>query len=452
MASEAGTPTAATSADREGVIEALQAQLAATPRATRPYEHGSVAYRLGLAYAESTVGTPVENLRKALALYEVAGEVFNPRFDPVEHARVLNAAGAAHRALGDRRRAARLFEEASRLLEGRGRDDERAAALNNLGLVRTELGELELAVAACDQAVELFDTTSPEGRRGRAATLHSRGQAHAAMGTEEGLDAALDDFEEARGELDPEDAPYHFGLIHHSIGVACSSLAALRQSERDRLLKEAVEAFTESLTVFTRGAFPYQHALAKHNVGLAWANLGGVANLRRALASFEDAVGMLDPRLHGDAWRQAYASLTRTEEQLEPSFPGMTRATHFAALLAGSKPEEQRRLLGERLTGVLALPDPRRGAVLTELALASARLEQDRTQAVIEAELAVLMELPPGGLDAALRARVEAHRQLDAEAQERADRALDAAIGAALGGPQRIYVRDFLYSIGWERP
>jgi tetratricopeptide (TPR) repeat protein len=452
VASEASTPTAGAPSGREGAIEALEAQLAATPRAARPHEYAAVAYRLGLAYAESTLGAPADNLRKALAFYEAAGEVFDPRFDPVEHARVLNAAGAAHRALGDRRRAARLFAEASRLLEGRGRDAERAAALNNLGLVRTELGELALAVEACDLAVELFDTASDEGRRGRAATLHSRGQAHAATGTEEGLETALDDFEQAREGVDPDEAPYHFGLIHHSIGVAFSSLAALRQTERERLLKEAIDAFDESLTVFTRSAFPYQHALAKHNVGLAWANLGGVANLRRALASFEDAVGMLDPRCHGDAWRQAYASLSRAEEQLEPSFPGMTRATHFAALLAGVKPEEQRRLLRERFTGVLALPDPRRRAILTELALATAQLEEDRTHAVIEAELAALMELPPEGLDAALRARVDAHRKLGGDIQERADRALDAAIGAALGGPQRIYVRDFLYSLGWERP
>ena len=452
MASEASTPTAGAPTGREGVINALEGQLAATPRATRPHEHAAIAYRLGLAYAESTAGPPADNLRKALALYEVAGELFDPRFDPVEHARVLNAAGAAHRALGDRRRAVRLFEEASRLLDGRGRDDERAAALNNLGLVRTELGELALAVEACDAAIELFDAASSEGRRGRVATLHSRGQAHAAMGTEEGLDAALDDFELARAELDPDDAPYHFGLIHHSIGVACSSLAALRPSERQRLLKEAIDAFDESLTVFTRAAFPYQHALAKHNVGRAWANLGGVANLRRALASYEDAVGMLDPRLHGDAWRQAYTSLSRAEEELEQSFPGMTRATHFAALLAGVQPEERRRLLRERLTGVLALPESRRRAVLTELALASTGLERQQIQAVIEAELAVLMELPPGGLDAALRARFDAHRKLSADAQERADAALDDAIGGALGGPQRVYVRDFLYSLGWERP
>ena len=452
MAPEASTPTAGAASDRQGVIRALEAQLAATPRSSRPHEHATVAYRLGLAYAESTVGTPAENLRKALAMYEVAGDVFDPRFDPVEHARVLNAAGAAHRALGNRRRAARLFEEATRLLEGRGRDDERAAAFNNLGLVRAELGELVPAVEACDQAIELFDSGTAEGRRGRIATLHSRGQAHTAMGTEEGLEAALADFEQARSELDPEDAPYHYGLIQHSIGVAFSSLATRRSDERQRLLREAIDAFTESLTVFTRQAFPYQHALAKHNQGLAWAGLGGEGNLRRALACFEDAVSMLDPRLHGEAWQQAYASLSRVEKELEQSFPGMTRATHLVALVAGAKPDEQRSLLRERLTGVLAVPDPRRRSALTELALASAQLDPDRAQAFMEAELGVLMEVPPEGLDAALRARLDAHRHLGPEGQERADRALDAAIGAALGGPQRVHVRDFLYSLGWERP
>jgi len=98
--------------DPAGAIEGLEAQLRATPRATRPYEHATVAYRLGLAYAENPVGNRGELLRKALACFDVAAGVFDPRFDPVEHARVLNAAGASHRALGDRRKAAELFQKA----------------------------------------------------------------------------------------------------------------------------------------------------------------------------------------------------------------------------------------------------------------------------------------------------------------------------------------------------
>ena len=81
------------SIDHKAAIEDLEHQLAKTPRASRPHEHAVLAYRLGLAYAESPAGNPAENLRRALAYYDVAAAIFDPRFEPVQHARVLNAAG-----------------------------------------------------------------------------------------------------------------------------------------------------------------------------------------------------------------------------------------------------------------------------------------------------------------------------------------------------------------------
>ncbi len=462
MSTEAVTP--GTGSDPQAAIAGLEAQLKATPRATRPYEHATVAYRLGLAYAESPVGNRAEYLRKALACFDVAAGVYDPRFDPVEHARVLNAAGASHRALGDRRKAAELFQKAADLFDGRERNDERAASLNNVGLARSELGELGAAVTAFDEAAALFDTSTADGRRGFIATLLNRGQAHASAGTEEGIEAALVDYEEAQGELDADEAPYHFAVVHHSIGSACSALAALRPDERPRLLEEAAGAFQESLTVFTRTGFPYQHALAKHNLGLALAAKADLAaeedggggrarlqNLRRALANFEDAIGMLDTRLHADAWKQAYASLSRAEEQLETLAAGNSRAEHFAALVASASEDERSALMRERVLRLLAQPDARRRSLLQELAMASLKVGA-RGQLLMEAELKVLMELPPETLDVALRARYDAHRSLPEDQQETADRMLDAAIGGALQGPQRIMTRDFLYSIGWERP
>ena len=217
-------------------------------------------------------------------------------------------------------------------------------------------------------------------------------------------------------------------------------------------MEEAVKAFDESLTVFTRGSFPFQYALAKHNLGLAYAALGGAMNLRRALASFEDAVATLDTRVHAAAWRQAYASLERTEKDLESIAPGMHRADHFAALVGASRREDRTGLVRERLIRLLALPDPSRRSALAELALASARLGGAPARAVIEAELGALMELPNEDLEIALRARLDAHARLPEDEREEADRALDAAVGEALQGPQRIFVRDFLYSLDWERP
>ncbi|MBW3651900.1 MAG: hypothetical protein KY458_15140 [Actinobacteria bacterium] len=453
MASEAGTHSAGV--DRRRVIQELEAQLARTPKAVRPHEHAALAYRLGLAHAEAPAGNPEAGLRKALSYFDVAAAIFDPRYDPVEHARVLNGAGAAHRGLGDRARAAKLFEQAAELLERQGRDDERAGVLNNLGLVRAELGQLELATAACDVAVDLFDRTSAEGRRGRVAALHTRGMAHGALGTDEGLEAALADYRQAAAETELQEAPYHHGLVQHSLGTAYSALAARQPGQRERLLAEAVAAFEESLTVFTRGAFPYQHALAKHNLGLAHAGLGGVPNLRRALAAFEDSVSVLHPQVHADAWKQAYASLERVEKELEQRVGQQrSRAEHLVALLVTCEAEERRTLLHERITRILDLPvENRRRSALTELALASARLDPEDARVVMETELSVLIELPPKQLEVGLRARLDAHRRLaDDEAREEADRAFDQAISDALQGPQRIAVRDLLYSTGWERP
>ncbi|MDQ6910017.1 MAG: tetratricopeptide repeat protein [Actinomycetota bacterium] len=439
-------------AQRQAAIASLEEQLGKTPRASRPYEHAALAYRLGLAYSESPVGPPADGLRKALACYEVAAGIFNPEMDPVQHARVLNAAGAAHRALGDRRRAVKLFEEAVGLFDGRDRDGEHAAALNNLGLTRTELGEPKDAIAAFDLAIDLFDSSTPDGARGRIAALDNRGRAHSALGTEEGLEAALADFEEARNDIDPEDAPYHNGLVAHSMGVTFSALAALRQpgeEERTRFLQEATRSFTESLAVFTRTSFPFQHALAKYNLGLAWYAMGGLTNLRRALASFEDAVGILDTRVHADAWRQAYASLERVEKELEPLAPGLTRAEQFAALVGDVPREERESLVTGRLLRILAQPDARRP--MTELSLAIAKLGDEAAQ-VIEAELDTIMQITIESQEICLQAIFDAHTQLTGEARQGADRALDKAIGEALGGPQRLFVRDFLYDRGWERP
>jgi tetratricopeptide (TPR) repeat protein len=452
MSTQSSASTSDPIAERQAAIASLEEQLAKTPRASRPYEHAALAYRLGLAYSESPVGAPADGLRKALACYEVAAAIFSPEMDPVEHARVLNAAGAAHRALGDRRRAVKLFEDAVRLFEGHDRDGEHAAALNNLGLTRTELGEPKEAIVAFDLAIDLFDPSSPDGARGRVAALDNRGRAHSALGTEEGLEAALADFEEARNDIDPEEAPYHNGLVAHSLGVTFSALASLRspgEEERTRFLQEATRAFGESLEVFTRTAFPFQHALAKYNLGMAWLAMGGITNLRRALACFEDSVGIFDTRIHADAWRQAYASLERVEKELEPLAPGLTRAEHFAALAADVPREEREALVTGRILRLLS--QPYAGQPLGELSMAIGKLGDEGSQ-VIEAELDTIMQITIEGQEVFLQALFDAHSQLHGEEREAADRALDKAIGEALGGPQRIFVRDFLYARGWDRP
>ncbi len=438
--------------DHRAVIAGLEAQLRATPRSLRPYEHAALAFRLGLAHAEAPAPDPAPGLRKALACYEVAAGIFDPRLDPVEHGRVLNMAGAAHRGLGDRQRAARLFQQAIDLLESGARDDEKAAVWNNLGLVRAELGQVEAAIEACDRALSLFDRTTPDGRRGRVAALQTRGNARASAGADDAAQAAaLADFAEAAAEVDVAEAPYHYALVQHSVGVSCIAVAGLRPSEAQNLLRRAATAFNESLSVFSRAAFPYQHALAKHNLGRALMSLGGDDELRHALVCFEDAVGVLDPQVHRPAWQHALSSLKAAEERLEATFPGWSRTRHFVTLVSTVDEQERRLLLRDRLTRYLELSAPQRHAAFADLALTLGAEAPATARIVLAAMVNVLVEMPSDALEVPLRAVVEVNQRLG-EGQEAADRALDEAVSDALVGPQRIWVRDFLYSIGWERP
>jgi hypothetical protein len=192
--------------------------------------------------------------------------------------------------------------------------------------------------------------------------------------------------------------------------------------------------------------------VVKHNLGLAYENLGGTANQRRALASFEDALAVLDTRLHADAWKQAYASLERVEKELNAKEP-RSRPDHFAALLAVVGLDERMTLVRERMFRLLALPEPRRTTSVAELVRSIGLLGFDEGRKVYEALVKLVIELPQDTQSMSLRAIIAAHASIeDEEARLDADRALDQAIGDALGGPQRVSVRDYMAGEGWERP
>lgn len=433
-------------------VEALKRHLAATPRNSRPFEHASAAYRLGLAYAELPLGDQAANARKALACFEVAIQIFDPRTYPVEHARVLNAAGVVNRTLGETERAIELAEKAVTLFAGRASDLEHAASLNNLGLMRAESGAQKAAVAAYDQALDLLERCPESDLRTWAATLHNRGQAMASSGNIGGLRAAVLDYEAVLQAIDVGSAPYQFGLVSHSLGVAYSSLAERLPDESNQLFESAVGAFESALTVFTRSDFPFQHAMTKHNLGVALAGLGGIDNLRRSMSCLEDALAMLDARLHLQLRKHAHATMSEVDKALARSCPGLTHAEHFVHLLAEVQALERRSLLRDRFGRLVELPDAMRERAFSELALAVLDLGPKRAQIVIESELGVLMEWPNEHLEVFLRAQVSANASLGGSARQAADMVLDLSVTGALSGPQRVFVRDFLYSLGFVRP
>ena len=66
--------------------------------------------------------------------------------------------------------------------------------------------------------------------------------------------------------------------------------------------------------------------------------------------------------------------------------------------------------------------------------------------------LAAVMELPVEAQAVVLDALLAVRAAAGADGQEAADRVVDRAIGEAVVGPQRVFVRDHLVAGGFERP
>lgn len=428
-----------TTIEPEQVVKDLRARLERTPRGARPLEHAALRYQLGLAYAELPTGDRELNLSRAVASYERAAELFSPQQHPAEHARVQTARGAALRELGSAQDAVNACATAVELLADAGVPGELGAALNNLGLSHSDVGHHEEAIAALEQAIAAFDEADEDHQR--AMARHNLGQAQAAAGAHEEAAAT---YEQALTELDVEDAPYQWGLLQHALGV---SLSAANQPER------AAEAFAASLRSFTRQRYPFQFALAKNNYGLSWAQAGGVVPLRRAVASYEDALRVFDVRVHRTQWEQVYRNLEMAESALADLGAQASRAEHFAALIGALEDEEERtRVLRERLEVYFELPDKQRDDALGELSMAALGLDEEALARFTAAWLNVLMELPNDNLVQGLRARLTAQAAADTEAAQAGNKVLDQTIQHQLLSPQRMRVRDTLEMMGWERP
>ncbi|MFN2388968.1 MAG: tetratricopeptide repeat protein [Actinomycetota bacterium] len=438
-------PVAATADDQADVARAtiarLEEQLRKTPKVRR-FERGVLRYNLGLAWSEIPTGDRAINLSRSVASLQKAVDLFDPGGRPIEHARAQNALGTALRELGSRDEAADAFRRAAELVPVEVNPGEHGAALNNLGLVHADLGRADEAVEAFTAALEAF--AGNEFLRQRIAVLINLGQALAASLEPERLRAGLERYEQALDLTDPQEHPYQWGLVNHSIGVAYTGI--------DEPGK-AIAAFTDALRVFSRHRWPFQHALTKNNLGLAHAQIGDVPSLRRAVAAYEDALQVLDVRLHREQWEQAYGNLQLAEQALEQAGEKGTRAEHFARLAAEEEGDETLLdLLRERLRDRTVLPEPQRTQALGELDHAILGLDEDAATKVSAAWLNVLMELPHDQFVAGLAARMAVHRSIDDAARERAIRILDRVIGEELLAPQRIRVRDTLYEMGYERP
>ena len=471
-------------------LERLEAELARIRAGRDPDRWALAAYRVAVARSEAASG----DLDSALDLLERAGRILTEARAPVEHARICTAAGNCHRRLGRPEKAAPLFKRAADLVRDRAPTGERAAALVNLGLALTETGRPDAALEPLSQAVGILaGAADPEARRVRAAALVNRAQALQAQGGAAELERAVADYRAAVACAD-EDTPQR-GMALHGLGSAI-----LEQIRRDstsiegRRIGEAIGAFEQALGVLTEAAFPFQHAIARHSLAVAFERRGGHWDAARALAEVKVAISIFDPRLHRPQWRAAADTLAWLRLKLEAAGPPGAESDYFARLLAAVTADERAKRLRDGLQRLASAPEIRRRRDLDELASALTRLgsegheaveheaagsegdyearrheavekgrehealehgavgehEAEDYETVMRSMIPVLMELPDPLLDSACASLASAHRA--SGRAEVFDEALDRVIHDLLHGPQRVRVRDLLTAAGWVRP
>ncbi|HHC09020.1 MAG TPA: tetratricopeptide repeat protein [Actinobacteria bacterium] len=425
------------------LIDELRRRLS-DPAGAGSFERAVASYRLGMALTERPGEDRRAGLTEAMSHFARALTIFTASH-PRHRARVLNGLGTAERALGMLETARDRFEEAAELLEGvDGAVEELAGVLNNLGLTRADLGEHGAAREAFERALALLG--EEDHRRLRATTWHNLGLARFDAGA---VREAVEAQRRAAAEASFDEAPYLWAASRQALGVA---LIADRGDGEGRL-DEARRVLTEALGVFRRVEFPFQYAVVKHNLGLTHLEEAepSATSLRSAVAAFEDALAVFDPRVHRDLWGAARANLERAMLLLAERGEAMTPEQHFARLLAAVGQPERDRLLRERLGRLLALPEVARDGLVARLDRALVELEPPSLDELAEAWIRVLMEQPHDHVMAALRARVANLDALEPEARRRAAWAVDRAVGS-LEVIQRVRIRELLASLGFERP
>ena len=422
--------------DPDRHIADLEAQLT-TMGDAHTHARGVAEFLLGMAVAERP-GADVAAHRRAIGHYAEALRVFDALRFPSERARTYIALGASERALGMGPIARERFDIARDLLAAEPGPD-LGAAENNLGLVLEESGDRPGAIAAYRRAVDVF--SSLDAARQEASAQQNLGRVLAAARDAAGSEAALRRAVEITSPGD--DGPLWAAHVH-----ALASYLIDHGNAR-----EAVELAESALMVFTRAHHPFQHAMTKYNLGLARLALadgleGPDEDVRMALAAFEDAAAVFDPRLHAGEWRAVEVGIIEAGERLGGD---INRTAEFVALLAGLDPDRRRRMLFERLDRLWGTPEPARGGLVHALDEALVSVPGEEGIDLARDWMRFLTEHSFNNAAAALAVRTDTLEGLEGKARRNATAGVEAAVGD-LEVLIRMQVRGLLEAAGYERP
>jgi tetratricopeptide (TPR) repeat protein len=328
----------------------------------------------------------------------IAVSLFDRDRLPHEHAKALNALGAALRDLRRRDEAADAFNAAAEVFASLQEPVEQGAALFNLGLVQRDQGEHEQAAQSFRRAAERLEAQRAPALRELGSLLLERGK----------LDEATAVLEEA---LALPDDPRARGATANALGL--THLAAGRADA-------AVAAFAEAAGAYGRSLRPANYAMAKANIALAFEQAGQLADARlaaRQALRVDDAAQAVRA--------QAEAVLARLGAVTDDLIVVLTNET----------PERQQTLLREEVP-------------FWDQSNAAAFVAADLTPDALEAWLAALLELPPDEFESAIAAtrRVLGEHPPEERAQ------FEATLRAALPRFHDPQMRRLEAAFGWDTP
>lgn len=340
--------------------DALSARIAQHPADRYPAQHATSQFHLGALLLQSgeTAG--------AMAALTAARELFGRIGMRVEQAKAAVMLGVALRSAGRPAEAEPAFTTAATDLAALDQPAEQAAASYNLGLVRQDLGRLAEACDAWIVARELFLAAGYPGQAATAARDHGAcllAAGHPAKAVPLLEQAAR--LAEVAGDLP-------------GIGAAANVLGLARLACGEP--EGAAEALRAAVGAFPRTVRPAEHAMAKANLALAYAEAGLTARARLAAVQAL-AVPQADPAVRAQA------------QALWQRWPGDV-VEDLQTVLDDSPQEQWVALLREEVLRAGDLPAPQRDAVVRGV-LAGVLSRPGVAYDVTESLLHVVVELPP---------------------------------------------------------
>lgn len=390
----------------ESAIARLRLELDRYPAERYPVQHATASFHLGVLFLQA------QRYAEAAEVLARSVELFRPDGLKAEHGKARNMLGVALRSLGRLAEAAKEFGAAASFLGEAGLVTERGAALFNRGLALKQLGDRRGARDCLLEAAErLPEDTVPA-------------QASAAERELGVLDLEEGDFEAAEEHFRVAGRLARVSNEHPSIAAADNALGlAILGLER---WDEAAEAFRSAAGASPRSIRSQEYAMAKANLALALSRSRDREGARLAARQ-----ALRAPSVPAPVAQQAEAVLDEVGRD-----PGGLYSIAMAA-----HPETRSPIIREEVLRWLDEAPPIRG---NEVALFLEGVsDHDPGEALTEAFLGVLLELPPDHMEALVADVVQVISRWRVQASGRYRSRLSRVI-ARFHPPQMVRLEDAL--------